>query len=148
MRRWALLSGAVCANVVEQAEMPSIPGEWRDVTGLPVGPGSRWSGSEWLPPVTAQSPTAWLIDVGPFFDRFEAAKFGVLTSAHVGVQAVVKDAQTRKWIDLQHPAVAQGVDVIISAGIPGVDAPLKARILTRPVTEAENFALRKVYFGG
>jgi hypothetical protein len=53
MKRWALLSGAVCANVVEQADAPTIGGEWLDVTGLSVGPGSRRVNGAWLPPVPA-----------------------------------------------------------------------------------------------
>lgn len=59
MKRWALLSGAVCANVVEQDTAPSIGGQWLDVTGLSVGPGSRWVNGEWLPalPPVPQSVT-------------------------------------------------------------------------------------------
>jgi hypothetical protein len=53
MKRWALLSGAVCANVVEQADAPTIGGEWLDVTGLSVGPGSRRVNGAWLPPSPA-----------------------------------------------------------------------------------------------
>lgn len=53
MKRWALLSGAVCANVVEQDDQPSIGGEWLDVTGLSVGPGSRWVNGAWLPAAPA-----------------------------------------------------------------------------------------------
>lgn len=90
--------------------------------------------------------TEWLIDVGPFFDRFESAKFAVLTSANVGVKAVIADCQSRKWIDLKNPAVAQGIDVVIGAGIAGVDSALKDRILNTPVSDIDNFALRKLYF--
>lgn len=100
-------------------------------------------------PVSATAgETDWLIDVGPFFDRFEASKFAVLVSSNPGVQAVVRDAQTRKWIDLKLPAVAQGIDVVIAAGIGGVDLAMKDRILSTPVAAHENMALRKLYFGG
>jgi hypothetical protein len=90
--------------------------------------------------------TDWLIDVGPFLDRFESAKFAVLTSSNAGVKAVISDCQMRKWIDLKNPAVAQGIDVVISAGVEGVDAALKDRILNTPVADMHNFALRKLYF--
>ena len=57
MRRWALMQGAVCANVVEQESMPHIGGEWVDVTGLPVGPGSRLVSGAWLPALPASQQT-------------------------------------------------------------------------------------------
>ena len=96
--------------------------------------------------LSAVSPTEWLIDVGPFFDRFAAAKMPLLMSSNATVQALVKDLQVRKWIDLQRPDVAQGIDALIALGVPGMTAELKTAILTAPVTADENFALRKVYF--
>ena len=53
MKRWALMQGAACANVVEQEDQPQIGGEWVEVTGLPVGPGSRLVSGEWLPALPA-----------------------------------------------------------------------------------------------
>lgn len=88
--------------------------------------------------------TSKLIDVGPFFDRFGAAKVAVLSSNVAAVVAVVKDAQSRKWIDLANPAVAQGIDLIISqSGIAGID---KNSILNDPVKPTEQWALIKLYF--
>ena len=46
-------------------------GNYRQVTDTPVQ-------------VPAQ-PWEWLIDIGPFFDRFGAAKMAVLTSSDAGV---------------------------------------------------------------
>jgi len=97
-------------------------------------------------PVVAIDPAEWLIDVGPFFDRFGAAKMAVLTSANATVQALVKDLQIRKWIDLQRADVAAGIDALIALGVAGVDGALKTAVLTTPVTAGENEALRKVYF--
>lgn len=94
----------------------------------------------------APGPTDWLIDVGPFFDRFGPAKMPLLMSANATVQALVKDLQVRKWIDLQRPDVAAGIDALIALVVPGMTAELKAAILTTPVTAEENFALRRVYF--
>ena len=96
--------------------------------------------------LTQLSPTQWLIDIGPFFDRFQSAKMPLLMSTNTTVQALVKDLQVRKWIDLQRADVGQGIDALIALGVPGMTAELKTAILTTPVTSEENFALRKVYF--
>lgn len=53
MKRWALIQGARCANVVEQEDQPQIGGDWVECTGLAVGPGSRLVGGEWLPALPA-----------------------------------------------------------------------------------------------
>ena len=95
-------------------------------------------------PVPAQ-PWEWLIDIGAFFDRFGAAKIAVLTSADAGVQAIIKDTQTRKWLDLKLPEVAQSV-AYVGTKVPTVTAELQDAILNAPVAPAENLALRKLYF--
>lgn len=105
------------------------------------------NGQGWqAPPAPAASPTAWLIDVGPFMDRFGAAKLAVLASSNATVRALVTDLLARKWVDLQRPDLAIGIDLIIAAGVPGVDAALKSAILTAPVQHAEQLALRRLYF--
>ena len=98
------------------------------------------------PAVPAPDPTEWLIDVGPFFDRFGPAKLAVLSSSDAAVRALVTDLQVRKWIDLKRADVAQGIDLLISKSIPGLDAARKSAILTTPVQPMENLALRKAYF--
>ena len=98
------------------------------------------------PPPPPPGPAEWFIDVGAFFDRFDGAKMPLLMSANATVQALVKDIQVRKWIDLQRADVGQGIDALIALAVPGIDAALKIAILTTPVTPEENFALRKVYF--
>ena len=95
-------------------------------------------------PVPAQ-PWEWLIDVGPFFDRFGAAKMAVLTSSDAGVQAVIKDTQIRKWLDLKLPEIASAV-AYIGTKVPALTAELQQSILNTPVEEKENLALRKLYF--
>lgn len=97
------------------------------------------------PPASVINPTEWLIDIGPFFDRFGAAKMAVLTSADAGVRAILADLQVRKWIDLKRPDVGQGVQYVGSV-VPTVTVELQASILNDPVTDFENLALRKVYF--
>ena len=87
----------------------------------------------------------WLIDIGPFFDRFGAAKMAVLTSSDAGVQAILKDTQVRKWLDLKLPEIASAV-AYIGTKVPALTANLQQSILNTPVEEKENLALRKLYF--
>ena len=87
----------------------------------------------------------WLIDIGPFFDRFGAAKMAVLTSADAGVQAILKDTQVRKWIALNLPEVAQSISYI-GTKVPAVTTELQSTILNTPVAAEENLTLRKLYF--
>ena len=101
-----------------------------------------------VPDVPTQEPSQpweWLIDIGPFFDRFGAAKLAVLTSADAGVQAILKDVQIRKWLDLKLPELAQSV-AYVGTKVPGVSARLQDAILNTPVAPDENLALRKLYF--
>ena len=90
-------------------------------------------------------PWEWLIDIGPFFDRFGAAKMAVLTSADAGVQAILKDVQIRKWLDLKLPELVQSV-AYVGTKVPTVTAELQAAILNTPVAPDENLALQKLYF--
>ena len=90
-------------------------------------------------------PWEWFIDIGPFFDRFGSAKMAVLTSSDVGVQAILKDTQVRKWLDLKLPEIASAV-AYIGTKVPKVTPELQQSILNTPVEEKENLALRKLYF--
>ena len=148
MPRYMLIEGGVATNAIlvdDPAQFPS----WTLVQSDTANIGDLYDGATFATPApraTSPSPTDWLIDVGPFFDRFGAAKMPLLMSTNSTVQALVKDLQVRKWIDLQRADVGQGIDALIALGVPGVTAELKASILTTPVTAEENFALRKVYF--
>lgn len=90
-------------------------------------------------------PWEWLIDIGPFFDRFGAAKMAVLTSSDAGVQAILKDTQIRKWLDLKLPEIAAAV-AYVGTKVPEVTPELQQSILNTPVEEKDNLALRKLYF--
>ena len=116
----------------EEYAEATYPGRWR-VVETPEPPAPE-------PPVWE-----WYIDIGPFFDRFGSAKLAVLTSTNPGVQAILKDTQVRKWMDLKLPEIAQSVDYVASV-VPAVTPELKEAILTTPVAEHENLALRKLYF--
>lgn len=90
-------------------------------------------------------PCEWLIDKGPFFDRFGAAKMTVLTSNDAVIKAILLDIGARHWIDLKRPDVATSLAYVGSV-VPAVDATMQAAILTTPVAAADNLALRKLYF--
>jgi hypothetical protein len=96
-------------------------------------------------PVPVVDPCEWLIDIGPFFDRFGAAKLAVLTSEDATVKAILQDIQVRKWIDLQRADVATSLAYVGSV-VPSVTGALQTTIITTPVAQAENLALRKLYF--
>ena len=124
------------------------------VEGTSVGIGWEYDGKDFVAPATPPTepepealtkPWEWLIDVGSFFDRFGATKMAVLTSSDAGVQAILKDTQVRKWIDLKHPDVASSI-VYIGTKVPSVTQELQESILNTPVAEIENLALRKLYF--
>lgn len=110
-----------------------FPGKWRLSENQPQ------------PEPTPAPVWEWYIDIGPFFDRFGAAKMPVLTSADVGVQAIIKDTQVRKWLDLRLPEIEQSVQYIASK-VPELTAELQAQIVNTKPAEHENLALRKMYF--
>lgn len=146
MNRYAQLSGNTITTVIESETDPDgVNGEW--VACGDAGPGYTTSdnGLTFDPPAPAVDPCAWLIDLGPFYDRFGAAKMAVLTSVDAGVKAIMADVAIRKWIDLQRTDVASSL-AYIGSKVPSVDAALQTAILTTPVSADENRALRKLYF--
>ena len=116
----------------EEYAEATYPGRWR-VVETPE------------PPAPTPPKWEWYIDIGPFFDRFGSAKLAVLTSTNPGVQAILKDTQVRKWLDLKLPEIIQSVDYVASV-VPAVTPEIVDSILNTPVSENENLALRKTYF--
>lgn len=96
------------------------------------------------PPVVID-PCEWLLDLGPFYDRFSTAKMPVLTSPDATVKAIIADCNIRKWIDLENPDVASGL-AYIGTVVAALTPAIQTAILTTPVTAEENRALRKLYF--
>lgn len=86
-----------------------------------------------------------LIDIGPFFDRFGAAKMAVLMSTDPVVQAILRDTQVRKWIDLSRQDVMDSLNYI-STKVPALTPEIVANVIHLPVEESENMALKKLYF--
>lgn len=144
---YAVVENGVVTNVVvsESALFPN----W--VQTETAGIGWSYASGVFAPPPAPPEPEPipdpceWLIDLGPFYDRFGAAKMAVLTSADAGVKAIMADVSIRKWIDLKRTDVATSLAYIGSV-IPSVDAALQASILNTPVVLDENRALRKLYF--
>ena len=97
------------------------------------------------PPPEPPKPYATLIDIGPSYDRFGAAKMAVLTSQDPGIRAILADLNIRKWIDLARPDVAQAVQHVGSV-VTQVTPELQATILSTVIAPEENLALRKLYF--
>ena len=116
----------------EEYAEATYPGHWRvvEVPEPPAPPAPVWE---------------CYIDIGPFFDRFGAAKMPVLTSADVGVQAILKDTQVRKWLDLRLPEIEQSIQYIASK-VPELTTELQDQIVNTKPAEHENLALRKLYF--
>ncbi len=90
-------------------------------------------------------PCEWLLDLGPFYDRFGAAKMPVLVSSDATVKAIIADCNVRKWIDLQNPDVANGL-AYIGTVVAALTPAIQTAILTTPVTAEENRVLRRLYF--
>ena len=143
-------AGRVTNVIVADAEfVAGMPGTWVPAAG--AGIGWTYDGQSFAPPAVTPAPVPanpaeWLIDIGPFFDRFGAAKLAVLAHTDPTVRALVTDLQVRKWIDLKRADVGLGLDLLISKSIPGVTPALKTAILTTPPAPEENLALRKTYF--
>lgn len=145
MRYGKLVDNTIDVVIESENDPDGINGQW--VACGSAGPGWTYDGTNFAPPVppSVVDPCEWLIDIGPFFDRFGAAKMAVLTSADAGVKAILSDVQVRKWIDLKRADVASSL-AYIGSKVPSVDATLQTAILTTPVTAEENLALRKLYF--
>lgn len=129
MTRWALIQGGVIANVVEQDGQPQADGQW--IACGDAGPGWAWDGVGFSAPPSAP-PEPRRISVGAFFDRLGPAKWAILADASPLVQAVVKDASVRTYIDLDNPDLPAGL-AIVAAGHT-IDV---AAITGAPVMESE-----------
>jgi hypothetical protein len=56
------------------------------------------------------------ITVGAFFDRFGDQKWPILADTNAGVQALIKDASVRPYINIDDPQVLAGLQMVQAAG--------------------------------
>ena len=56
------------------------------------------------------------ITVGAFFDRFGDQKWPILADTNTSVQALIKDASVRSYINLEDPQVRTGLNMVSAAG--------------------------------
>lgn len=75
---------------VEQIDDMAVPFAEFEHTPLP----------EDAEPVQPVDPALWRIWVGSFFDRFGTHKMSILSDTDQEVQAIIKDASVRQYIDL------------------------------------------------
>lgn len=148
--QYAKITNSIVENVIlaDADFVATLPGEWVECTGKEWGVGWAYDGTIAHAPEPEPAPAdpcQWLIDIGPFYDRFGAAKMAVLTSADAGVKAILQDVNIRKWVDLTRPDVAQSL-AYVGSKVPTVTPELQTAILTAPVAPVENVALRKLYF--
>ncbi len=94
MSTYAVIEKATGQEVTRYAAMAPVEQDWpfatHDHTALPEDGVQE--------PVL--DPSRWRIWVGAFFDRFEPHKLSILADPDPFVQAVIKDASVRKYIDL------------------------------------------------
>lgn len=132
-----------------------IAPENKSVSEVVGGLRSNWTGYKWVEiayyapiiekPIDPEKPYKWHLDVGAFFDRFADAKIAVLASDSAIAQAVIRDCQVRKWIDVKAESTEQGIAELVSLGL--VSESLAASILGTPAAPSENSALRRIYYG-
>lgn len=144
--KYAIIENGIVTNVAMAGGPMAENWIESDVAGI----GWAYSNGVFTTPVIPEPPIVvdpceWLIDIGPFFDRFGAAKLAVLTSADATVKAILQDIQVRKWIDLKRADVASSL-AYVGTKVPAVDAAMQAAILNTPVDPVDNLALRKLYF--
>ena len=149
--RYAIIENNIVTNIIlaDQEFIDELGAVAVDVTDVKCNIGDMWNGTSFAPPapLTPAAPPVWewFIDIGPFFDRFGAAKMAVLTSADAGVKAILQDTQVRKWVDLKRTDVADALSYIRTK-VPAVTQVLQDSILITPVASEENLARRKSYF--
>lgn len=110
--------------------LAEIPGRSTDVDPCDVPaervvgqPWPNFVGESWVlmpyadpPAPPAPPPAPRLITVGAFFDRFGPLKWQILADQSPLVQAVIRDAQVRRHIDLSNPDLPGGLAILQGAG--------------------------------
>lgn len=151
MTRWALMSGATVAQVIEQDGVPQIPGEWVQCGN--AGPGWKRDGVTFKPPAGPSwsdadlDPRYWWLDIGRFNARLGPDAAAIAASAHGACRASVSILGMSKYADLKDAQLSQMLDMLIATAQPEVNpmfpgsgpmtAAKKAAVLAPPTTEYE-----------
>jgi hypothetical protein len=125
--QYALIKNNLVENIIEadQAFAQAIAPEWDAVVsteGMTPAPGIGWSYADGtftapvVPPAPEPAPEPRRITVGAFFDRLGDQKWPVLADTNASVQALIKDASVRAYINLDDPQVLTGLQMVQNAG--------------------------------
>lgn len=133
MPYYAQLMGDTVAAVTETHAVLDASDDLVEIDGLHLGllgaAYDRASGEFMAPEQGAPRH----ISVGALYDRFGPAKWGILADTSPLVQAVIKDASVRSYIDLDNPDLPAGLAILQSAGHT-IDA---ASIVNAPIGPGE-----------
>ena len=145
--RYALINGGTVVNLViaDKEFIENIKNTYQHAEPLDtlseqdVSIGDSWSISTGFtpqqnfnqPPAT---PTHRQLSVGAFFDRFGQYKYPILADTNPMVQALIKDASVRTFINLDDPSLVIGLNMIVAAGY-DIDV---ASIINQPITSQES----------
>lgn len=119
--------------------MIEVPEYDETLLGKLYDDGDFINAQEPAPLTWANAPAEYFhIEVGAFYDRFGAAKIPVLASSDATAQALVRDTQVRKYIDLKRPDVQQFVGYLATV-VPEVTQAVQADVLLEPTTDEERY---------
>lgn len=141
--KYALVVGGIVQNVItskkkfvdELTGYDHIVELDNTVSSLSVGPGWKYDSGkqQFSVPDAVVETRPRHITVGAFFDRFGAQKYAILAAKDDEIQARIKDASVRKYIDLDSPKVAEGLAFMQSTKF----AVNPSTILNPPVRDDE-----------
>ena len=116
--KYAKINNGFVENVIlADAEfVAGQPGVWVDCADVECGVGWSYDGTAFHAPAPPEFAAPRYISVGAFYDRFGAAKWGILADTTPGVVAVIRDASVRAYIDLDNPQLPGGLSILTAAG--------------------------------
>ena len=145
--RYAIINGGTVVNIViaDQEFIDSTISLYQHAEPLDIlseqdiSIGDSWSVSTGFTPQENfnQPPsltTRRQLSVGAFFDRFGQHKYPILADTNPRVQALIKDASVRTFINLDDSNLIIGLNMIVDAGY---DINVSS-IINEPITQQES----------
>ena len=118
MNRYALVINGSVSTVVEQDSLPTVMGDWVDVTGMNVGPNDLYDGTTF---------TKYVPPPPPRIITKVAFRFRMTDSEYVGIMSAAKtDIEVAAWletfnmvsqIDLDNQRTKDGVANLVSKNL-------------------------------